>query len=174
MGPLRPSCSALTRGCGTPYLFIEQPSLRRAPGCGLRWPVTFARSRSLRAESGERALLRAPHLLRAAGAAEAAGGGGWEARRCPVESGLHPIRRWFQRREARRNLSRSCKSVMSERRQRVCLFEIKCIGVTWVSTTSFRCAAAESEVCVLAAGSLGSFFHHAFDPLTPFVPPFLC
>lgn len=44
--------------------------------------------------------------------------------------------------------------------------------VTLVSTTSFRCAAAESEVCVLAAGSLGSFFHHAFDPLTPFVPPF--
>lgn len=27
-------------------------------------------------------------------------------------------------------------------------------------------------MCVLAAGSLGSFFHHAFDPLTPFVPPF--
>lgn len=26
-------------------------------------------------------------------------------------------------------------------------------------------------MCVLAAGSLGSFFHHAFDPLTPFVPP---
>lgn len=157
VGPLRPSCSALTRGCGTPYLFIEQPSLRRAPGCGLRWPVTFARSRSLRAESGERALLRAPHLLRAAGAAEAAGGGGWEARRCPVESGLHPIRRWFHRREARRNLSRSCKSVMSERRQRVCLFEIKCIGSHWlvpqvsgVQLRSPKCVCSPPEVQALS------------------------
>lgn len=45
----------------------------------------------------ERVLLGAPHLLRAAGAAEAAGGEGWEASCCPVggcpawEFGLHPI-----------------------------------------------------------------------------------
>lgn len=135
----------------------------------------------------ERVLLGEPHLLGAAGAGEAAGVRGRRPVAAPWAGGRGTFWRPFsalpgsldsipsasdsQRREARRkNFSRSCKSVMSERRQRACLFEIKCVGVTLVST-SFRCAAAQYEVCVLAAGSLGSFLHHVFDPLTPFVSP---
>lgn len=96
-----------TQGHGTPYLFIVQPSLRRAPSCGLRWPVTFVRSRSLQVESGsascsgsrtcwERREQPRPRDVRA-GEASCCPVGGWprhllEALWCPAwEFGLRPI-----------------------------------------------------------------------------------